>query len=71
MLEKVKQEIEAEFNVPVGYATIDVSQAASVKAGVEAAVKEFGKIDIVISNGQCTFRGVGYYLSRGLTFLCL
>lgn len=62
-LAKLKAEIEAEYKVPVAYTAIDVSKEESVKAAVAKAIETFGKIDIVISNGRLT--------SRGLTFVSL
>jgi short-subunit dehydrogenase len=51
-LQKVKGKIEADYKVPVGCTTIDITVDDSVKAGVEAAIKQFGKIDVVIANGK-------------------
>lgn len=48
-LEKAKAEIES-LGGEVGFATVDVTDSKSVEAGVAAAVKRFGKIDIVIAN---------------------
>ena len=52
LLQQVKEQIETEFKVPVGFASVDVSKDESVKQGIEAAVKQFGRIDIVIANGM-------------------
>lgn len=49
-LEKAKAEIESELHGEVGVAVVDVTQEASVKAGVKAALELFGKIDVVIAN---------------------
>ncbi|KZT53704.1 NAD(P)-binding protein [Calocera cornea HHB12733] len=50
-LDQVKSDIiSAVPDVKVGTLTTDVEQHESVKAAVEGCVKEFGKIDVVISN---------------------
>ncbi|KAG8931260.1 hypothetical protein FRC03_002257 [Tulasnella sp. 419] len=49
-LKALKEELESKYSVPVAYAGIDVASEESVKAGVDAAVALYGKIDIVISN---------------------
>lgn len=50
-LQTAKSEIEAFGGCgAVGIAQVDVTDEKSVKAGVDAAVKRFGKIDIVIAN---------------------
>jgi NADP-dependent 3-hydroxy acid dehydrogenase YdfG len=51
-LQKLKEELESTYQVPVATAVIDVKEEESIKAGVEAAVQAFGRIDIVISNGR-------------------
>lgn len=48
-LEAAKAEIEA-LGGEVGIATVDVTKEESVKAGVAAVLKKFGKLDIVIAN---------------------
>lgn len=48
-LEAAKAEIEA-IGVEADYAVIDVTDPKSVQAGVDAAIKRFGKIDIVVAN---------------------
>lgn len=48
-LQIAKTEIQA-FGGEVGFTTMDVTDPVSVKSGVEAVVKQFGKIDIVIAN---------------------
>jgi len=49
-LEKAKAELQESFQVPVASAYIDVTDEASVKAGVDECIKTYGKIDVVISN---------------------
>lgn len=48
-LRAAKASIEASGGV-AEYAQVDVTDPKSVQAGVDAAVKRFGKIDIVIAN---------------------
>ncbi|KAG8905268.1 hypothetical protein FRB99_000338 [Tulasnella sp. 403] len=69
-LEQAKTDIETTYKVPVAIATVDVSDEASVKAGVDEAVKAFGRIDIVIANAvkadrlvMCLWRGGGKPMS--------
>ncbi|KAG9035176.1 hypothetical protein FRB95_011910 [Tulasnella sp. JGI-2019a] len=49
-LEKAKAEIKSLFGGEVDFATLDVTNSESVAAGVAAAVKRFGRIDVVIAN---------------------
>jgi len=65
VLARVKKEIEEEFKVPVAYHTVDISKEESVREAVEACVKEYGKIDIVISNGKDSNSIIG-----ANTYLC-
>jgi NADP-dependent 3-hydroxy acid dehydrogenase YdfG len=55
-LAKLKEELENTYNVPVATAVLDVKSEESIKAGVEAAVKAFGRIDVVICNGGSTYK---------------
>ncbi|KAG8906659.1 hypothetical protein FRB99_006360 [Tulasnella sp. 403] len=48
-LEAAKAEIEAAGG-EADFAVVDVIDPASVKAGIDAAVKRFGRLDIVIAN---------------------
>lgn len=65
-LENVKAEIEAEYKVPVGTAAMEVIDGKSVKEGVDKAVEMFGKIDVVIANGECRPGGsLGREAERG------
>ncbi|KAG8863582.1 hypothetical protein FRB96_008322 [Tulasnella sp. 330] len=48
-LETAKAEIES-IGGEVDFTTVDVTDSKSVEAGVAAAIKRFGKIDIVIAN---------------------
>lgn len=48
-LEAAKAEIEASSG-EADFAQMDVADAKSVQEGVDAAVKRFGKLDIVIAN---------------------
>lgn len=48
-LETAKAEVES-IGGEADYAIVDVIDPESVKTGVEAAVKRFGKIDIVVAN---------------------
>ncbi|KAG9012811.1 hypothetical protein FRB93_001365 [Tulasnella sp. JGI-2019a] len=49
-LEKAKAEIEALHGGDVGFAAADVTDAKSVEAATAAAIKRFGKIDIVLAS---------------------
>jgi len=54
VLQKIHEELETTYQVPVASAVIDVSDEKTIIAGVEACVKAFGRIDVVISNGEST-----------------
>ncbi len=49
-LEAVAAEIERDFGVAVHYATADVSEHAQVDAMVNAALAEFGRVDVLVNN---------------------
>ncbi|KAG8964053.1 hypothetical protein FRC03_002258 [Tulasnella sp. 419] len=49
-LKALKEELESKYSVPVAYGGVDVSSEESIKAGVDAALAAYGRIDIVISN---------------------
>jgi NAD(P)-dependent dehydrogenase (short-subunit alcohol dehydrogenase family) len=51
-LQQIKEQFEEEYKVSIGYATMDTVNEDSVKSSVDAAVKQFGKIDVVIANGE-------------------
>ena len=51
LLQDITEDLKKTYNVPVEYTSIDVTKEETVKAAVDAAIKVFGKIDIVISNG--------------------
>ena len=46
----VAAEIRAEFGVQVGHAVADVSEHAAVQSMVDAALAQFGHIDILVNN---------------------
>jgi hypothetical protein len=52
LLQKLKEQLERDYSVQVGYSTMDTVNEDSVKASVEDAVRQFGKIDVVIANGK-------------------
>ena len=61
-LEKAKAELEAQYGIKVLALAADISAGAdneSVAQGVvEAAVKEFGTVDVLINNAQASASGV-------------
>ena len=61
-LEKAKAELEAQYGIKVLALAADISAGAdneSVAQGVvEAAVKEFGAVDVLINNAQASASGV-------------
>ena len=69
-LESAKAELE-KLGGEVGIATVDVTQEASVDAGVAAVVKRFGKIDIVIANAGRDLDEPGKRTISSICFLSL
>ena len=61
-LEKAKEELERLYRIRVLAMPADVSRdadsEAAVKAVVDAAIKEFGRIDVLINNAQASASGV-------------
>ena len=61
-LEKAKEELEKLYGIKVLALSADVSSGAdneaTVKSVVDAAVKEFGRIDVLINNAQASASGV-------------
>lgn len=49
-IEATRAGLQREFGVQVRYSGADMSQPAEVRALAEAAVAEFGKVDIVVNN---------------------
>ena len=49
-LQKITEEINAEGNGKATYITTDVTKKEQVKALVDKAVSEFGKIDVMVNN---------------------
>lgn len=61
-LEEAKEELERLYGIKVLVMQADISSGAdneaAVNAVVEAAVKEFGRIDVLINNAQASASGV-------------
>ncbi|MBQ4151045.1 MAG: SDR family oxidoreductase [Clostridia bacterium] len=61
-LEKAKEELEKLYGIKVLALAADISAGAdneaTAKSVVEAAVKEFGRIDVLINNAQASASGV-------------
>ena len=61
-LEKAKEELEKLYNIKVLIFSADISagsdNAAIAKSVVDAAIAEFGRIDVLINNAQASASGV-------------
>lgn len=61
-LAKAKEELEKNFGIQVLIVTADITAGtdneATTKMVVEAAIKEFGRIDVLINNAQASASGV-------------
>lgn len=61
-LAKAKEELEKNFGIQVLTITADITAGtdneATTKMVVEAAIKEFGRIDVLINNAQASASGV-------------
>ena len=61
-LEKAKEELEGKYGVKVLALQADISEGADneniAKGVAEAAMKEFGRIDVLINNAQASASGV-------------
>ena len=61
-LEKAKEELEKSYGIKVLILAADISAGndneAIAKSVVEAAIKEFGRIDVLINNAQASASGV-------------
>ena len=58
--EEAAQQLRAEGAANVLASTCDVSMEAQVQATVDVAVKQFGRLDVVVNNaGLMTFRALG------------
>ena len=61
-LERAKSELEAKHGIRVLAVTADIAEGADneavAKTVVESAIKEFGRIDVLINNAQASASGV-------------
>ena len=56
--QNLKQELEKEYNIKVLPIQADISNEIAIKNMVDTAIKEFGKIDVLVNNAGITRDGL-------------